>query len=723
MDVRKRKKTAGADPHREAEDQKTVVGRRKSDNGKGEAGSNPAAGPCPPPLVAVRPGMSSREIVQTVRSAEGIMLTSTGMRDAGQSDYKNRHRIYDLATLAPYYDRMGLFSAECHGGARWHVGVMNRREDPFEEIGLLRELMPNVLLQTLIRETNLFGYRPYPKNVIEYVVSRVDIDVWRCFSFLNDVRNMRTVAEVVMKRGRLFQPAVSFTQADWATNAYYLGVVRDMVRLCGGVDEIVLCIKDMAGVGSPQRISSLVDAVKQEFPELLIQYHRHTTDGLAMPALLAAAQAGAKILDVQEDSLTRFYGQAPVLGLQAYLEESGVAVNIDRGCAEKAVQKVREWIGHYEWAESPFKGYDHTVTHHRMPGGAFPSSFEQAANGGFLHLMPAILEVMSLYNRIIRYFDVTPGSQITWVTCSGIVNRYDKEKGEAGVRHVTRLLRKFVEEKAQDFTSMEKSEQEELLALFRTAPGDFKNLLLGGYGRLPMGWPAKWVYRSAFGDECDAKIKERKELSPLESLADDDLSRLRQDLSGHIGRPPEEEEFILYLMHPKDALEMISFREKYGEAPLLLPTDVWRAGLKRPGDKVEFEVQGKPYCIELVSVGAEHEGLIHVVMRVNNKTRVYTVETPRVKKTEIRMARGLNEIGAPINGNLWRVGNPDRGAIKAGDIVHKGEEIANLEAMKMENAIVAPFDGQVAEVCVRLNETVQEGQLLFIIEKPAGHID
>ena len=81
------------------------------------------------------------------------------------------------------------------------------------------------------------------------------------------------------------------------------------------------------------------------------------------------------------------------------------------------------------------------------------------------------------------------------------------------------------------------------------------------------------------------------------------------------------------------------------------------------------------------------------------------------------MAKGPNAIGAPINGNIWRIGNPARGAVKAGDIVRKGEEMANLEAMKMENAILAPFDGQIAEVCIKLNETVQEGQLLFVIER------
>ena len=104
-------------------------------------------------------------------------------------------------------------------------------------------------------------------------------------------------------------------------------------------------------------------------------------------------------------------------------------------------------------------------------------------------------------------------------------------------------------------------------------------------------------------------------------------------------------------------------------------------------------------------------------MRVNNQTRVYPIETPRAKKVEIRMAQGTGEVGAPINGNIWRIGNPDRGTLSVGDIVHKGEEIANLEAMKMENAILAPFEGQITEIGVKLNDSVVEGQLLFTLEK------
>lgn len=664
-----------------------------------------------------KPGMSPAEIVRKVRSLPGVAITSTGMRDAGQSDFKNRLRIHDQATLAPHYETMDLFSAEVHGGARWHVGLLNRRESPFEETAILREKMPSVLLQTLIRETSLWGYRPYPRNVIEYVVSKVDIDVWRCFSFLNDVRNMRTICEVVMERGLLFEPAVSFTQADWATNEYYLGVVDDMVDLCSGVDEIVLCIKDMAGVGSPERIRQLVDTILQKYPDMVVQYHRHSTDGLALPALLTAAQAGAKLLDAQEDSLTRFYGQAPILSLHAYLEEAGIRVLLNRPDAEAAVQKARDWIRQYGWAESPFKGFDHKVVDHRMPGGAFPSSFEQAEAGGFLHLMPQILHVMSLYNRIVHYFDVTPGSQMSWVTCSGTVNRYAKEFGLAGVNRLIALLQKFTEDVDQDLDRLEPGEREELLEFFVTAPGDFKNLLVGGYGKLPAGWPDDWVYQSAFGDQWEEKLAERTEASPLDALEDEDLNAMRAELAGKLGWDPSEEEFILYLMHPKDTIDMIEFREIYGESPMVLPTSVWHSGLTSPGESVNFRMGDKPHTVELVSVGEEHDGYITVVLKINNQTQVFSVETPNLVKTEIRLARSDREVGSPITGSVWRLGNPKRGDIAAGDIVHEGEEIANIEAMKMENAIVSPFGGRIAEICVDLNDSVVEKQLLFVLEK------
>jgi pyruvate carboxylase len=263
---------------------------------------------------------------------------------------------------------------------------------------------------------------------------------------------------------------------------------------------------------------------------------------------------------------------------------------------------------------------------------------------------------------------------------------------------------------------MEPHEQKELLDLFGNTSGDFRNLLLGNYGRLPLGWPADWIYQSAFGEDWESKVRERKEMSPLDTMEDEDIEGQAKNLAHILGRDCTTEELVLYLMHPKDAVAFIEFREKYGEAPLVLPTDVWLKGLRKPGDKVEFDLWGKPYCIELVSIGAEHDGIIDVVMAVNNRTRVYPLKTPRAKAVEVRMARGDSEVGSPINGTVWRIGNTDRGTLKVGDIIHKGEEIANIEAMKMENPVLAPFDGQIVEIPVFLNNRVEENQLLLVLE-------
>ena len=126
-------------------------------------------------------------------------------------------------------------------------------------------------------------------------------------------------------------------------------------------------------------------------------------------------------------------------------------------------------------------------------------------------------------------------------------------------------------EKSLQFDALDDREQQELLTLFANAPGDFKNLILGNYGKLPMGWSPDWVYQSAFGDDWSEKIKQRQELLPLESLEDDDLDRIRPELATHIGRAPTEEEFILYLMHPKDALDFIAFRQKYARSLWFCP--------------------------------------------------------------------------------------------------------------------------------------------------------
>ena len=670
----------------------------------------------------IHPQKTPAENLAILRRDRKIYFTNTGPRDTGQSDYKNRHTLYDLIQLAPYYNKSEYFSIENHGGARFHQNLLQNKIDPFDEASLWKERMPDVLTQTLVRSTNLWGYRMYPRNVIAESIKAFlpYVYVWRCFDFLNYIPNMVPIAEEVMKGGRLFEPAISFTVSGDTTNAYYLKVTKEILALAGGANDIILCIKDMAGVGSPKRIASLIDNLLQKYPDLIIHYHRHATDGLAVPALVAAGKAGAKILDVTDDPFSRYYGHAPVRSVNALLIENGLKTHLNLDMVEKASETITGFIGHYREFESQVKGFSYKVIEHKMPGGAFPSSFEQAAKGHFMDLMPFILKGMSYGNQIIKYFDVTPGSQITWTTWAAIIQYHFKEGGIKEVNSLLDLCARFIS-KGQNIDSLAPEDKELLLGIYSRATDDLKGLLLGKYGPLPFGWPADWVYQSVFGDTWKEIVeKERCNESPLGQKPDENLDSLKENLQSSIDRSASAEEFILYLQHPTATVDFLKFRDKYGKTSLL-PTQVWFKGLQHVGSEVSIEFSGKPNVIKLISIGQEVDGTKHIVLSVNNTMHVFSVEMPshrarqkagpRFVKPEVK-----GEIGSPVMGNVWRIGNKDR-KLQVGDIIKKGQEIMNIEAMKIENAVTAPFHGMVMEIPLKLNDPVVENQILMVLEE------
>ena len=672
-------------------------------------------------MLKLHPSKSPTENLDTLRSDPRIYYTNTGPRDTGQSDYKNRHTLHDLIKLAPLYNRSGYFSIENHGGARFHQDLIHNKIDPFEEAALWKEKMPDVMTQTLIRSTNLWGYRMYPRNVITLSVKAFlpFIDIWRCFDFLNYIPNMVPIAEAVMKGGRIFEPAISFTVSRECTNSYYLKVTKEILGIAGGSKGIILCIKDMAGVGSPKRIASLVDAILQKYPDLILHYHRHATDGLAVPSLVEAARAGVKILDVTDDSFSRYYGHAPVRSVNALLIENGLKTCLDLPDVDRASETITDFIGHYHAFESQFRGFSYKVTEHKMPGGAFPSSFEQAVKGEFINLMPFILRGMSYGNRFIKYFDVTPGSQITWTTWAGIIQYHYKHGGTPEVDKLLSLCARFIQ-KDQSLTVFDEEEKRFFGGIYSRATDDLKNLLLGKYGPLPFGWPADWVYESVFGPTWKTQVSENRcEESPLKNKQDEAIRVIEDELVKQIGRHASFFELILYLQHPRATVEFIQFRSKFGNTSVL-PTQVWLHGLKEVGDTVSFERNGRPNIIQLVSIGQEVEGIKHIVLSVNNTLQVFPVEMPSYrshKKPGPIFADPLAEgqVASPIMGNVWRIGSKDR-KLKVGDLVKQAQEIMNIEAMKIENAIQAPITGVIKEIPVSLNDSVVEKQLLMRIQ-------
>jgi pyruvate carboxylase len=227
------------------------------------------------------------------------------------------------------------------------------------------------------------------------------------------------------------------------------------------------------------------------------------------------------------------------------------------------------------------------------------------------------------------------------------------------------------------------------------------------------------VYQSVFGEAWREKVKkERIEASPLAKKKPEDIPAIQRELGDKLGRHATPAELVLYLQHPSAAVDFLAFRRKFGDTSLL-PTPVWLDGLKGVGTEVRFEHQGKPATIRLVSIGAEVNGMRHMVLAVNNTMHVFPVELPAYKdrqKAGTRVADPLvkGEVGSPMMGNVWRIGDKER-TLKVGDIVREGQEIMNLEAMKIETAILSPMHGVVKEIPVRLNEAVVDKQLLMVL--------
>ena len=356
-----------------------------------------------------------------------------------------------------------------------------------------------------------------------------------------------------------------------------------------------------------------------------------------------------------------------------------------------------------------------------MPGGAFPSSFEQAEKGGFLDLMPYILKGMSYGNRIIKYFDVTPGSQITWTTWAAILQRYHKEGGEHGVRRLFSVLDRFFEA-GERLEALAHADQNVLLRLYAGATDDLKNLLLGKYGPLPFGWPKDWVYRSAFGEGWAEKVEGGAgSLLPAVEASGRGPGKGAGGDGGRDGAPRHAGGIRPVPDAPEGGDRFPQVPDRNGDTTVL-PTNVWFHGLRKPGDQVMITIGNKPHAIRLVSIGEGVGGVKHVVLSVDNIMHVFPVELPEAAATRKTLRKASpgkkGEIGATVTGTVWRIGTKDR-MLKEGDRLRKGEEVMNIEVMKTENAVKSPLAGVIRELCVKVNDRVEEGQLLAVID-PRG---
>ncbi|WP_462327356.1 pyruvate carboxylase [Desulfobaculum sp.] len=670
-----------------------------------------------------------KALLDYLRDTDHVHFMDTTARDITQSNSGNRFRLAEDKLIGPYLDNCGFFSLENGGGAHFHVAMLANMTYPFTEAARWNQFAPKTLKQILIRSTNVLGYKPQPRNLMRRTGEMINehYDIIRCFDFLNHVENMRPFAEVALaSKANVFEPAISMSWAQGFTVQHYLGVVEEilaLVRDVAGVSlkqaekMIILGLKDMAGVCPPHFMRELVGAIRKQYPELVLHYHRHFTDGLFVPAVGAAAQAGAHIVDTAIGASVRWYGQGEVLSTAAYLEqELGLKTNLNKDMIRSCNFVLKQIMPYYDRYTAPyFQGIDYDVVDHGMPGGATSSSQEGALKQGHIRLLPYMLKFLAGTRKIVRYHDVTPGSQITWNTAFLAVTGAYKRGGEREVQELLDVLDFVVKTPENELPENMKKAR---LALYCDANDAFRSLLLGEFGRLPLGFPADWVYESAFGPEYQCALDRRTEASPLETLPDVNIDAEQASLSERLRRTPTEEELVMYLNHPGDALKTIEFSEKFGDCNCL-PLDVWFEGLEVGREMFFEDSDGKPHSMTILHMSEpDEQGMCIVRYSLDSEflsmeVKVAEAQAAAAEGMEIADPKNSMQVGSPSNGDLWVM------YVKPGDIVEKGEELFNISIMKQEKAVLSPAAGIVKRVLRaadyqedRKMIPVKEGELL-----------
>jgi len=626
-------------------------------------------------------GTSPADIVKQLQNADGYHITNTA-RDLSQSDFKNRILLHTEILAAEARERAGFFSLEITGGASVHVDILRKQVDPFLKLEILREKMPTTMFQTLCRGVNLFGYRPYPQNVIRFTVKEFAkyVDVWRTFDFMNYIPNMQAVFEEVGKAGKLNEPCICFSTGPEHTDSYYLSKVQEILDVTGS--DIVLCIKNHGGLGTPVRIGQLVDSIRQKHPDLPIHYHGHNTDGNDVGRIVAAVQNGATIVDAADASFTGFYGPPPILTVIQTLKDLGhKPATVDEEAVIETSEVIRDERKHYEAFESQIKGFQPTVQIHKLPGGAMGSSLEQASKGGFLDKMPDILhkELPRVQKELGNYWSVTPGSQILWTTAVSNV--------QGGER-------------------------------YGNASGDLRNLLLGKYGPFPFYEPEEWIFEKVLGADWKNVLKEE---GGVEDIGDMDIAKEKEILTDRIGTDPTDQQLVLYLQHPNDAVEFFKFEAKFGRVYVLPPAIFLHEGGFDAGESIQFtDHTGKEHMVEVGPSIVNEDGQTSVYLNVDHHQRVYDFEADLVEgatakpttmsKEEIIDLAKAGDMRAPFAGNICEI------SVEEGQTVSAGDKVAVMEAMKMQTPINIEIDGIITAISAKVGDSLQPGDKILKVD-------
>lgn len=357
---------------------------------------------------------------KALRAREGCLITDTTMRDAHQSLLATRLRTIDMLKVAPATTvaMRNALSLECWGGATFDVSMRFLHECPWERLEKLREAVPHIPFQMLLRGANGVGYTSYPDNVVHAFCAQAQksgMDIFRVFDSLNYMPNLQLGVEAVGAAGGIIEAAVCYTGdvSDRSRGPYNLDYYLDVSRQLVEMGTHILAIKDMAGLLKPEAATLLVGALREAFPDTPIHVHTHDTAGTGVASMLAAAHAGADAVDAAMDALAGTTSQPSLGALVGALR----GTKLDTGLDLEQVTLVNEYWEETRAIYAPFemnqKSGSAAVYIHEMPGGQLSNLMWQSSMLGLSGRWGQIQRAYASANRLLGdIIKVTPSSKV-----------------------------------------------------------------------------------------------------------------------------------------------------------------------------------------------------------------------------------------------------------------------------------------------------------------------
>jgi pyruvate carboxylase subunit B len=565
-----------------------------------------------------------------------VKLTDTVFRDAHQSLLATRMRTRDMLPIAEKMDQVGFFSLETWGGATFDTCIRYLNEDPWDRLRALKKAMPNTPMQMLLRGQNLVGYRHYADDVVDKFVEKAannGVDIFRIFDAVNDIRNMERSIRAAKKMEKHVQGGISYTISPVHSIEVFTQFAVQLAQL--GCDSI--CIKDMAGLITPQNAYDLIRALKKEV-NLPVNLHTHCTSGMAQMSYFHACQAGVDILDTAISPLSGGSSQPATESLVASLQGTSYDTGLDLELLTEIKRYFEKIVEIYAPVFNPITArVDTNVLIYQVPGGMLSNLVSQLIEQKAMDKWEDVLAEIPRVRKDLGYPPlVTPTSQI--VGTQAVLNVITGDR-------------------------------------YKMVPKEVKDYVKGLYGKSPAMIDPK-VRLKVLCDEEPITVRPADLLAPEYENARKAVDALKL--------AKQEEDYLTYALYPQVAIKFLQGAVVEEQLVEKKPAAIAKAPLKAEPMALNVEIDGESYLVKVAPAGMTIEEAV-----------------PKAPKDGLTV---------PMQGVIIRY------KVKKGEKVAEGDAVVVIEAMKMEQNIMANKNGTVKEIYIKEGTTVNPGDVLMSIE-------